>query len=659
MMCEDKRNVSPSESLKVLDLELRTYNALRRTGIQTIGELIQAVNERQIIHLRGVGEKTENEIMEKLDKFQVYDVQKIKPNAVDNDLLTLISKKENFNDKHLTISKYDAEYMEIISSYQREIEEIFKLLQTSIHNQIRLGLLHNDAEISGKPLKDYLDFNPDEVLLLLKIYSKIQIKLSIAEELNYLLSKLSYRDIFILVMRYGFLQATYEEIAVKLNISRERVRQILANLKIKISGIVNNMLKGEIGSLNIYLIRTQTALLNAEDLGEELTFASWANHLVSSGLLGNSNNQHAQKLDLVELFLSICNLLYEQESIELKIPENLRYAIILALDDKPNVPVKNLLIAKSTPKEIKNQIDRHAYFTGAVNSRWLSHEINQSSDETNDILLALGYTQVNGVWFISKRLRKKTSLSKRDTLEHTVRKMCLFCGPLTVDNICSGLRHAVSRTSYPVPPPEVMQEILEKCGYVNEEGLWYWPGEVDEELNQGEKVIFNCLTEKGPVLHHSELAQAFIDSELSFASLHATLNRTPLIERMDYALYKLRGSKVSYDEIARANFEGDRVPVNLEVIPETTGIIRVLGSLGILALGSGTFYSDRLPNLSGKWHCVVENIHFDTIRIVENEIRGLQKPFTYLNCQVGDRICMSFNTWDRSVSIEKVSGYEN
>jgi hypothetical protein len=232
--------------------------------------------------------------------------------------------------------------------------------------------------------------------------------------------------------------------------------------------------------------------------------------------------------------------------------------------------------------------------------------------------------------------------------------MSQYCGPLPEEEICAGLRYTVSRTGFPVPPLEVMAVTLHTYGYKSEENLWYWDGEIDEELSAGEVIILNCIKECGVVVHHTELAQAFINSELSFPSLHATLNRSPLFRRVEKGLYILRGTPISNHDIKRAEGVGEKTPVNLEVKYVKTGGIVVYLSLGILAIGTGVVFSEQLPNLTGDWECCVENNSFGKLRATETEFRNLQKPFEHLKCKVADRVKFTFDVWKRTVIIEKL-----
>ncbi|MHA1215551.1 MAG: DNA-directed RNA polymerase subunit alpha C-terminal domain-containing protein [Candidatus Hodarchaeales archaeon] len=635
------RIFTTSEPIDCLDLSLRTYNALRRAGIDTIGDLLNVEEMGEILQIRNIGEISYKEIEEKIRNFKFQNYQKI--------------KEEVTNETSKTSDKTKVEIiLKNILYFRNLIKEVINWQKETILKQIELGTLNNKARHAGESIENLLLDTFDDKRKQVNLYSSIIGSINITEELAYLIHNISERDIKLFIQYYGFTHHTLEEIAIPLEITRERVRQILTRVKQKILTKARNVLvKIKDFTPGVSFVRIQTSLLLAEQLGSDITFNQWSSLIKYSGLLGNCINNEENQLDPIELFYSVCKCVSKSGLIAFSIPENLKFACELAASGKPDIPAKNLMIVRTLPKEIKKQIKRHEYFTMAVNSRWISHEINYPTNETIDILTALGYVQKQGDWFISKKFNKRT------TLEHTFRKMNKYCGPLTAENLCSGLRHRVSRTRYPVPPPDVMKVILEKCGYTYDEGLWFWDGEINYDLCRGEQIIFNCLEKKGPVVHHSELAEAFFESELSFASLHPTLNLTPLIERFDYALYKLRGLEVSHEEIERANNEGDKIPINLDIVYEKTGVIKIYGSLGILPIGTGVFLSGNLPKLVGKWHGVVNGSKFGDIKVTENEIRGLLVPFKQLKCEVGDRVCMSFNTWDRTVSIEKVHNDEN
>ena len=240
-------------------------------------------------------------------------------------------------------------------------------------------------------------------------------------------------------------------------------------------------------------------------------------------------------------------------------------------------------------------------------------------------------------------------------MHHSLRKMFQYCGPLPIDEICSGLRHSVSRTNFPVPPPEVMKKILLTSGYIESKDRYSWGGEFCEDLNSGEITIINCLNQKGKIISHSELAQSFIESEYSFPLLHRTLYLSPLFKKIETGLYKLRGIEVTSEEIHRAKEDFERIPLDLEVEHDKRGYIIISLTLSILPLGTGVIISEKLPNLGGEWLCIVGKKVVGKVIHTDRELKSLEEPFRILDCKTGDRLMFTFNTWNRTVTIEKIS----
>jgi len=632
-----------SEPIEIFNFGRRTYHLLRRSGIETAGDLILAIENGHIERIKGLGEKSTGEIINTVSGYKV----------AENEAVPKISKQNDIID--YTTDNNDSSFIrEKLETIDNAIEELIDLHKETISKQIEMGILHKKIIIAGRSLEYLLKTKDVNRIHLLKIYINIIRSICITEELAYLTSRCSARDLNIIIARYGFSPRTYEEIGNDIGVTRERIRQILKRLEIRISGKAKHSLSSNLGLSKNALVRMQTALHSGEQQGLEITYDAWTHSLIISGLLGNKRIVDGFNHDPIELFISICNLLYREGIHEFSLPNNLQYAIQLTADELPGVPAKKLQVIRELPTKIRKEICRHTRFSGGVQARWLSREIDYELQQTEEILQALGYSKVNGDWFIPGRVELKEELNRLDVMDHSLRKLTQYCGPLSVENICSGIRHAISRTRYPAPTPVVMREILKISGYTTEENLYYWDGNVDEELSRGEEIILECLKKNGCVIHHAEIAQAFIDSELSFPSIHATLNRTPIIEKIDTGLYKLRGMIVSANDIERASNAGDRIPVNMVVEYEKTGKIKIGLSLGILAVGTGVIFSENLPNLVGKWKCVVGEKKFDEIMVTENEIRKLLKPISTLKCDVADRINFTFDTWTRTVFLEKV-----
>ena len=623
----DYGHLSLEDPIDWLYLTPRSFNMLMRANIQTIGELLQLVEPDGLKIVRGLGRKSILEIKEKLIQAKFL------------------------NDSEVGAST-DA-IPSVVIRWQSEL----------VNKQLLRGLLHEDAIIAEKSIKDWLA--ETETVESNRVYEVLATilgsSLNICEGIEFFLNQIpgQYR-MTVLLSTYGLEPKNLRQTGDELGLSRERVRQIRNELKDQVTSL--SKLKARPA-----LLRMQSALFIARDLGLNITYEQWTQRIRSSGLVGDWKSENFVGTDAVEAMIAICNLLADCKIRCLQMPENLQYAVQLAIEGKPNVPAKIPHARDILPDAVKRLINRHAKFSGGVHVKWLSQENNRKLEEVKDILQGLGYRALSKDWFAPHQI------SYSDVFHRCLRQMFQYCGPLGIDDICAGIRHGVSRSGFsepehlvskgtvqsrsvfPVPPPDVMDEILRIGGYQFDNELYYWDSVYDEKLNTAENIIMNCLEQIGPVLHHSELVHAFIERELSLPALSAALNSSPLFDKVESGLYKLRGKEVTYQDIERAKAAGKPQSLRPEIEYDTEGNIIVRVTLSAIAVGSGTILCERFPDLSGaNWECYVNGEEAGELNAVENEFRRLRKPFELLNCQPGDRVKFTFNTWERTVEIEKV-----
>ena len=704
-------HLSQEDPIGQLNLRNRSFNALTRAGIRTVGEVLQLIESGGLQNIRSLGAKSILEIKDKLIQGKSEVESPAETDAIPDKDDTYLSSEDPIEKLNLSKHSFDAltrtgirtvgEVLELIESARLqpirelgtecilEITEILtqvKILNDSevenirredeipgqvvrgqvqlVNKQLSRGLLHEDAIIAEKSIKTWLA--EIEKIESRRVYEVLETILgasvNICEEIEFFLNQISGQcRITVLLSMYGFETKTLARTGEELGLSRERVRQIRNELKDKAATLSN--LKARPA-----LLRMQSALLIAGDLGLDITYEGWAQRIRSSGLVGDWTSQEFIGTDTVEAMVAICNLLVDCEIRWLQMPKNLQYAVQLATEGKPNVAAKILHALETLPDKVKRLINRHTKFSGGVYAKWLSQEMKMELEEVTDILQGLGYRDLSKGWFTSS----PSQISSRDVFHRCLHQMFQYCGQLDIDDVCAGIRQGVSRSGlsepeylvskgtvqsrsvFPVPPPDVMAEILRIGGYQSDNELYYWDGAYDEKLNKAENIIMNCLEQIGPVLHHSELVHVFIENELSLPALSATLNASPLFDKVESGLYKLRGREVTYQDIERAKAAGKPQSLRPEIEYDTNGNIIVSVTLGAIAVGSGTILCERFPDLSGaNWACYVNGEEVGELNAVENEFRRLKKPFELLNCQPGDRLKFTFNTWERRVTIEK------
>ena len=635
---KDDTYLLSEDPIEKLNLSKRSFNALTRTGTRTVGEVLELIESARLQLIRELGTECILEITEILTQVKILDnseIRWISPHVWRWLVVKIL------NDSEVESKRSKNEIPEQVVEEQAQL----------VRKQLLRGLLHEKAAIAEKSIKNWLaEIEKTESNRVYEVLATILgSSLNICEEIEFFLSQISgqYR-MTILLSTYGFETKTLAQTGEELGISRERVRQIRNELKDKTTTISN--LKARPA-----LLRMQSALLIAGDLGMDITYEQWTQHIRSSGLIGDWTSQDFVGTDAVEVMTAICNLLDDCKIHWLQIPESLRHVIQPVTSDISDVPAKIPHAFESLPNEVKRLINGHTKNSGGVHVKWLSQESGRELEEIKNILQQGGYKAFSEDWFIPTVLDNPRQISHRDICYRCLGKMLQYCGPLTIDDLCGGLRHVLSRTRFPVPPPDVIAEIARIHNYRRENELYYWYGTYDENLkkSKGESIIMNCLEQIGPVLNHSELAHAFIESDLSYPSLHSTLQRSPLFERIESGLYKLRGREVTYQDIERAKAAREQQPLRPEVEYRTDGNIIVSVTLNAIAVGSGTILCERFPDLNGNWPCYVDGEGVGELNATENEFRHLKKPFELLNCQPGERLKFTFNTWERTVAIQK------
>ncbi|MEM3907176.1 MAG: hypothetical protein QXZ17_10010 [Nitrososphaerota archaeon] len=408
-----------------------------------------------------------------------------------------------------------------------------------------------------------------------------------------------------------------------------------------------------------YLLRIQTIVLLAKDMGDQIAFDVWKNNLIESGLMGRwSPGSDYSEFDPIELCLALLNGPLEQYLPTLRIPNDMHFALQLAVSGKGALPARCLKTIVVAPPGIKKELTRNAQHAGAISLQWTTEHLGRKESELRHLLEGMGYYPLEQDWYVPAQPFTARIISEnKDAVFHrALWKMLYYCGPLTADDICSGLRAAISRTNYPVAPPHIMEKILLFYGYKQKEGLFYFDwndSQPSPSLSRSEEIILSCLRKFGRVVHHSELALEFYRSNLTLPSLHRTLNTSPLFVKVDQAMYKLRGQSVNYEDIARAKAVERRTGAGPEVIYSPSGVISIIVTLSPIALSSGRLISTEFPNLTGSWKCIVKDELLGTLDCSEHEFRQLRRAFQRLQAKPGDRLKLDFNTWDRTVRIEK------
>jgi len=191
---------------------------------------------------------------------------------------------------------------------------------------------------------------------------------------------------------------------------------------------------------------------------------------------------------------------------------------------------------------------RRAMALGAASVRQLSLVLDQPRTVVESLLRSSGrWEQVDGEWFVLRECEGYL-------LPRVAAKMLAVLGPLTLDQIRSGLRRYRDgrfRQRLEVPPRPILRRVLQAAGMrVLEDGdvvnLVEAPSHIT--LSGGEAALLDAFRDKGVLTLH-EVVSAIKEQGLSEAMGSYLLTSSPLVSRVTYGLYALRGRRVTHAEI--------------------------------------------------------------------------------------------------------------
>ena len=84
------------------------------------------------------------------------------------------------------------------------------------------------------------------------------------------------------------------------------------------------------------------------------------------------------------------------------------------------------------------------------------------------------------------------------------------------------------------------------------------------------------------------------------------------------------------------------------------GIVRVRITINNYAYLTGVISSYNIKGMVGSWSIIYNNESFGEAKMDESYLWCLTKIFKKLDVQIGDRIALAFNTWNRTLSMKKV-----
>jgi len=652
--------------LEQLGLSVLANNSLRRAGLVSVYDVCQRIKADTILTIKNVGAKHNTEIIEKTNQFLLsYDSSPLETNQVSPDLITNplpVKKTEGFNLPDIssianlqlatlkyrlgseTVSALEGVGVEKIQDFHALVNRYINFLGSGsdltstiicelvmiVSDLVKTGSLSENCFVESTTLSDLICWQPtndnesDHKLQLLK---RILEEKSLSNEINWYTSALTdrQREVF---LDYSFHDLTLEAIGAKQSVTRERIRQIVNDAANKLRHALDSSLKAYIS----------TSFEIAKEMGSSLSRDSWKGELIQRQILTDNDKEYV----FFDFFIALLKNKITSQSI-FGVPENVQ--LILKSESSHPVYVISAL-SGDIHKELK-EIERIVKFTGGISAERAIQIIGCESSEIAELLRVINLYEAFPSWFTSVA---KADLNKNTPLFRAGLMMMQTCGPLPFDSFCDGLQRYVSRHYEEIAPPEVIRIFFQNFDFKVNNDIVSYSGNEQTEMPESEGLILQLLSVRGPVLNFQEIVEFFITNGKSFATATTKIMpRSPIIEKVEHSLYKLRGSKISPQDIETAKSRLEENTMNPEVIYGSDGIVRYRLTLGSWATG-GVLSIGRtcrpLPDFREGWPVYVDDEAVGTARRDDYLIWGLASALNRLGSKIGDRVELAFDIFN-------------
>ena len=652
--------------LEQLGLSVLANNSLRRADLVSVYDVCQRIKADTILTIKNVGAKHNTEIIEKTNQFLLsYGSSPLSNNQSSPDLRTdpsTFNNNEGFNLPDITsianlqlatlkyrlgletVSALESVGVEKIQDFHALVNRYIKFIGSGsdliskttselvvlVNNLVKAGELSENCFVESTTLSELICWQPtdeDESKHKLQLLRRVLEEKSLTDEMNRFASALTerQREVF---LDYSLREMTLEAIGAKQGVTRERIRQIVNDAANKLRHALDSSLKAYIS----------TSFEIAKEMGSSLSRDSWKGELIQRQILLDKDRDFAS----FDFLIALLKNKITSQSI-FCVPENVQ--LILKSESSHPVYVISAL-SGDIHKELR-EIERIVKFTGGTSAERAKQILGRESSEIAELLQVVNLYEAVPGWFTSVT---KADLNKNTPLFRAGLMMMQTCGPLPFVSFCEGLRRYVSRRYDEIAPPEVIKIFIENFDFKVKNDIVSYYGNEQTEMPESETLILQLLSERGPVLNFQEIVEFFITNGKSFATATTKIMpRSPIIEKVEHSLYKLRGSKVSPQDIETAKSRQEENTMNPEVIYGSDGIVRYRLTLGSWATG-GVLSIGRtcrpLPDFREGWPVYVEDEAVGTTRRDDYLIWGLTAALNKLGSKLGDRVELAFDIFN-------------
>jgi hypothetical protein len=641
--------------IEILNLSRRTYHALVRAGILTVGDLKSFYLNRDKYHIRNIGKKSFSEISNTLEELPnnpsliaskkketvqlglPYTTRKEQISRASIDELNLTAiirgrlKNKGIRTVEDLINASDETLLNIRFIDPKKLIEIRQLLVNFVEDANNLEeepAIMNDKTIKAEP-SEIVEKKPLTWAQIIEDYFRNE--------------KDTYS--YILISRFGFSPKTLEEIAAELGVTRERVRQIQ-------DAVVFKYLKHIKNSGSARLLKKVEKIFSEHD--DNLSLIGFKSILKQEGVLGHFSGpvktKHIRKLDLLEALICwldlISNKKYSLHPMEFSVD-------IFSLVKSGKISIRDYSTVMNISTKEQRKVRRKVLFTGGITIKEASKILSKDERITALVLKNINMQKIDSQWFTLKSLADDQDHS-RIPLRIAGLKMMAVNPSLDLATFHDGIRRHASRFYESIAPIYVVEKILPILGFELHDSKISTQLSTKGILSQSEKTLISAIRKNGGVASFLEIAEEFFLQNLSLPAVSRTLRVSPIADKVNDGFHILRGQKVGWQHIEIAQKRQKRFSQDDEVTHGLDGVVRLKFTVNSYAFLTGVIGAWNVKELAGSWIILDEGRPLSDAKIDESYLWGLAKVFKKMEVKMGERLELGFNTWNRTLSVRKV-----
>jgi len=637
-------------ALEKTNLPSRVKHVLIRNGVITIGDLYRVYKNNSLNSIFMLGEKGFSTVEEFLQSYSF--LTKDAPNQE-------ISFIKNRPDPFSGLPTYnifehsgDLVYLRLsLRTYKALSKNGIKTIDnlTGIYKSGGLNKLRQIGPSSVEEIKNKLNQWNDKLSISAELNDRKDV-CCWAEIIHPFLISLDDKKILIFFTRFGTKTLTLEELSSKTHVTRERVRQIQTKLAMQLIKHVSN--------INSSGVLTKINKIMAES-GTDLSIDGLRTKLEISQILGKFMqplfSPWLKEIDVFESLICWLTIASEDRYFLSSYYKNIVRPIKIDIGFFKNtqgISIKNKRVVDAIPTIVHRKISRRVIYTGGIFLQEAKNLVNGQEEIARLILNQMNMIEVIPNWFTFSTLE---GINKSIPLQTAGMKMLSVTDRINLNDFYDGLSRRAGRFFDIMAPIEVVKPLLGIMGFMINKDFTVSCNSIQKgALSRSEICFIEAVKENNGVVSLLEVAETFFANHLSLPAVSVTLQRSPIVEKLDSGLYKIRGIQISLTQLEQAQKRQKKYSQDEEVAYGLDGVIRTKITITSYTFLTGVINAGRIKDLAGEWQLFCDGQVYEKVKIEGLFLWSLISVLEKLDAQIGDRIELDFNTWTRALVVKRV-----